>query len=98
MYIIEADIDDMIPEDWESAMESLYQAGALDVNLTQRIMKRGRPGVGIKAAAPASSLERVLEAMLARTSTIGVRYYRVERRVLERREYTVILEIGRAHV
>ncbi|HRZ28620.1 MAG TPA: nickel pincer cofactor biosynthesis protein LarC [Spirochaetota bacterium] len=94
MYIIEADIDDMIPEDWESAMESLYQAGALDVNLTQRIMKRGRPGVGIKAAAPASSLERVLEAMLARTSTIGVRYYRVERRILERREYTVILEQG----
>jgi uncharacterized protein (DUF111 family) len=52
-------------------------------------MKKGRPGVRLEALAPAVSLERVLDAFFVGTSTIGVRYWRVERTVLERTEEVV---------
>jgi uncharacterized protein (TIGR00299 family) protein len=92
LFIAEADVDDMSPEDWEPALDSLYAAGALDVNLTQRLMKRGRPGVGVKAIAAAAELEKVMEALLVHTSSIGARCYPVSRRVLERREYSVNID------
>jgi len=94
VYIVEADVDDMNPEDLEPAIEALNTAGALDVNLTQRIMKRGRPGTGIRAFAEGASLEKILDALLRHTSSIGARFYPVRRRVLERKEYTVKLDVG----
>jgi uncharacterized protein (DUF111 family) len=43
--VIEANIDDMNPQIYEYVMEKLFKKGALDVFLTQIIMKKGRPGI-----------------------------------------------------
>ena len=43
--VIETNIDDMNPQIYEYVMEKLFKAGALDVFLTQVIMKKGRPGI-----------------------------------------------------
>ncbi|MEW6714986.1 MAG: nickel pincer cofactor biosynthesis protein LarC, partial [Nitrospirota bacterium] len=45
IIVIETNIDDMNPQVYEYVMERLFEAGALDVFLTQIIMKKGRPGV-----------------------------------------------------
>lgn len=88
-YMVETDVDDMTPEEYESAALRIFDAGALDVSITPRIMKKGRPGQGIRALCPGSALEDVLYAVLEYTTSIGVRYHAVSRRVLERRQYTV---------
>ncbi len=85
--VLEADVDDLSPEDWELATARFYAAGALDVTLTARIMKRGRPGVGLTVLVPDTRLHDVADLVLEETSTIGVRYHPVARRVLPRRTY-----------
>lgn len=93
-YLVEADIDDMTPEDIGAALERVTDAGALDVTITPRIMKRGRPGMGIKALCDGVSLQDVIRAILVHTTTIGVRYHAVERSILARRQYRVVTRYG----
>lgn len=89
VYALQADVDDLSPEYVAAARDALLDAGALDVTLLRVDMKKGRPGVRLEALAPAMSLERVVDAFLVGTSTIGVRYWRVERAVLERTEEVI---------
>ncbi len=94
LYVVETDIDDMIAEDWDSALDRILSSGALDANLTGKIMKKSRPGVGLKAIVPSENLHAVLDAVLTHTSSIGVRYYPVMRHVLERKHYKVKTPYG----
>ncbi|MGC9324136.1 MAG: nickel pincer cofactor biosynthesis protein LarC [Desulfomonilia bacterium] len=94
MYVVETDIDDMRPEDYETALVRIADAGAIDVNLTPKIMKRGRPGSGIQAICSSEALPAVIEAVLLHTTSIGVRYYPVNRRILSRREYAIATRFG----
>ena len=86
VYALQADVDDLAPVSVAAARDALMEAGALDVTLLRVDMKKGRPGVRLEALAPAVSLHRVLHAFFVGTSTIGVRYWRVERAVLARAE------------
>ncbi len=97
-YMVEADVDDMSPEEWEAATQRIFAAGALDVSMTPRIMKKGRPGVGIKAVCSSESLDTVVSAVLEHTTSIGARYYALSRRVLERREFTVETKYGKVAI
>ncbi|HQG30940.1 MAG TPA: nickel pincer cofactor biosynthesis protein LarC [Deltaproteobacteria bacterium] len=93
-YLVEADVDDMIPEDAEAALARLFDAGAKDAGLTPKIMKRGRPGFSIQAVCASGHLEGVLSCLLTHTTSIGARYYPVERRVLERTAYRIGTRFG----
>jgi uncharacterized protein (DUF111 family) len=57
-------------------------------------MKRGRPGFTFHALCGQASLDAVVESLLVHTTSIGVRYAPVERRVLERTEYDIGTELG----
>src|SRR5437762_2912294 len=46
---VETTVDDMSPQLYESLMERLFEAGALDVYLTPVLMKKTRPGVVVTA-------------------------------------------------
>ena len=94
VFVIEADIDDMIPEDWESALASIRASGAIDACLINCIMKNGRPGIILKVMADRPNLDKVIESVFQNTTTIGVRYYPVNRSVLERREFVEMTEYG----
>jgi uncharacterized protein (TIGR00299 family) protein len=94
IYVIETDIDDMIPEEWEGVREALFEKGALDVSLTQKIMKKGRPGVGLTIICASSLLDTLIDAVLTHTSSIGVRYYPVQRKILERKEFSIKTKYG----
>lgn len=97
-FLVEADIDDMNPEDTENAVARLFEAGARDACLTPKIMKRGRPGFCVQAVCTAEHLENVLTCILTHTTSIGVRYHPIERRVLDRREYCVATDLGEVSV
>ncbi len=94
IYHIEADIDDMMPEDAVAALDYIMAAGARDAGISPRIMRQGRPGFTMSALCDCTRLEDVLQAFLVHTSTIGVRYHAVDRRVLPRREYRIATLYG----
>jgi hypothetical protein len=93
-YHVEADIDDMLPEDAVAALDYIMDAGAGDAGIIPRIMKQGRPGFTMSALCDCTRLEGVLQAFLVHTSTIGVRYHTIDRLVLPRREYRVSTRYG----
>ncbi|MCG0274912.1 MAG: nickel pincer cofactor biosynthesis protein LarC [Thermosediminibacteraceae bacterium] len=84
VLVMEANIDDMNPQLYEAVIESLMQKGALDVFLTPIIMKKSRPAVKLSCIAPLDKRKELADAILKETTTIGVRFYEVERMKLER--------------
>ncbi|HEY9159924.1 MAG TPA: nickel pincer cofactor biosynthesis protein LarC [Desulfomonilia bacterium] len=98
VYVIESDIDDMIPEDWDAAGDKIREAGAIDLCLVPCIMKEGRPGNILRVLSSVVNLESVCSAMLQHTTTIGVRYYPVERRILERRVFQLDTAYGKIRI
>ena len=90
--LIEANLDDLLPELAPDAAAACVAAGALDVWTAPAQMKRGRPGFVISALARPQDERAVAEAMLRETSTLGVRIAHLDRIELDRETYTV--EVG----
>jgi uncharacterized protein (TIGR00299 family) protein len=87
--LIEANLDDLLPELAPDATAACFAAGALDVWTTPAQMKRGRPGFVISALARPGDEDAVATAMLRETSTLGVRIAHLDRIELERESRTV---------
>jgi uncharacterized protein (TIGR00299 family) protein len=96
--VIETNIDDMNPQVFEYVMEKLFRAGALDVYFTQVIMKKGRPGVKLTVLCNGRKGDALMRIVLGETSTIGLRFYEVRRRVLRREVVMKDTEFGRLRV
>ena len=94
VLLIEANIDDMNPEVYGYLFDRLLAQGACDVYATPVLMKKGRPGNVLSVLTPADRLDELAEIVLRETTTIGLRYYGVERRVLERQVRTVATPYG----
>ena len=98
VVVLEANIDDMSPQHYELAIERLFAAGARDVWLTPIVMKKGRPAIALSALALPADEDAVAQAMLAQTTTLGVRVRRERRHLLERSESTVETPYGPVRV
>lgn len=85
VWILEANIDDMNPEWTGHVMERLFAAGALDVTLLPAYMKKNRPGILLKVIASEESRGLLTNIILQETTSAGVRSYRAERTILQRR-------------
>lgn len=81
---IETNIDDMNPQMYEHVMETLFQAGALDVFLTPIIMKRSRPAILLTILSPAPAQGEILQTLFTETTTLGARILKIGRKKLER--------------
>lgn len=84
VFVIETNIDDMNPQIYEHVMEELFSAGALDVFLTQVVMKKTRPGIKLTVLSNERTKDNLIRIIFEETTTIGVRIYEVQRKVLER--------------
>ena len=84
VIILETNIDDMNPQYFESVMNRLLAAGALDVFLENIIMKKSRPAVKITAIVKENDADKMADILLNETTTIGIRMYRADRKILER--------------
>ena len=96
--VIEANIDDMSPEWAGYARSRLLEEGALDVTLTPCFMKKDRPGYVLSVLAKPEDRYRLCDLLFAETTTLGVRYYAAQRRVLERSSMTVDTPFGEVRI
>lgn len=93
-YMVECNIDDMRGEEFQLLMERLLEEGALDVFYTSIHMKKDRPATKISVLCHFNVLEDIKRTIFLNSSTIGVRYYEVNREKLERREEIVLCKYG----
>jgi uncharacterized protein (TIGR00299 family) protein len=84
IFTIEANIDDSTPQILAGYFEKAFKLGALDVSLTPIVMKKNRLATKLTLMAESGNLDSLIRSIFEETSSIGVRYYPVERRVLER--------------
>ena len=96
--MLETNIDDMSPQIAGYARERLLDAGALDATLTPVFMKKDRPGYTLSVIANTDDREKLADLMFAETTTLGVRMYAAQRRVLERTWRTVETPYGEVRV
>ena len=99
IYSIETNLDDSSSELLGSDFQAqLLEQGAIDFTLTQALMKKGRPGHLLSALASHEDLESVCDFILENTTAIGIRYYPVSRKILDRTEEAVSTEFGTIRV
>jgi len=98
MIVIEANIDDMNPELYDYVLDRLFEAGARDVTLSPIQMKKNRPGTLIRVIAEPALRDVLAEILLTETSSIGVRYYSVDRMVLNRQIVKLGTKFGTVRV
>jgi uncharacterized protein (DUF111 family) len=96
--VLEANLDDMLPELVPWVTERLFAAGAADVWLTPVQMKKGRPGMVLSALCPPGTDAAVRAVLWRETSTLGVRGTPVRKWMLERRLVEVELLGGKVRV
>jgi uncharacterized protein (TIGR00299 family) protein len=96
--VIETTIDDMNSQIYEYAMERLFKAGALDVYLTQLIMKKGRPGIKLTVLGRSKDKDKLIKIIFEETTTIGVRFYEAGRQTLEREIKEINSALGKVRV
>lgn len=98
IIILETCIDDMNPEFFGFVMERLFAEGALDVYWIPVHMKKNRPGTMLQVLCDESCRERLIERLLAETTSLGIRYYKAGRRLLHREQYTARTSLGEIRV
>lgn len=98
--VVEANIDDCNPQNYDYVMDKLFAAGALDVWVTPIIMKKGRPAVTLSVLISNTEelLKTVSAILLTETTTLGLRHYQVQRTMADRKFIQVTLPWGKVNV
>ena len=94
IIVINSNIDDSSGEDLGYVLEKLMDAGALDVSYSPIFMKKNRPAYRLEVICRAETREKLSEIIFDETTTIGVRYYVVQREELTRDRTLVDTELG----
>ena len=98
VIVIEANIDDMTPQNFGYVTEKLLAAGALDVFTVPIQMKKGRPGHLLQVLAPAEAADGLSRIIFQETTTIGIRRHTVDRTTLAREFVSVETEYGNVKI
>lgn len=98
VILIETNIDDMNPEILGYALERLLERGTLDVFMTPIFMKKNRPGTLLSILITPDKLDETLSVVFTETTSLGVRFQRLERRKLPRELITVETSFGPVRV
>jgi len=96
--VIETNIDDANPQILGYTMERLLENGALDVTLTPIFMKKNRPGTMLTVIAAPGDQEALAQLILSETSTLGLRIYSAQRRVLAREITEIETQHGKVRI
>jgi uncharacterized protein (TIGR00299 family) protein len=98
LWVLEANLDDSTPQLLGYLVERLLAMGALDAWVTPVVMKKGRPGHLLSVMVEGRKREVVMDVVLRESTTLGVRFHRVERQALERDWVEVETPWGRVKV
>lgn len=91
---LSCNLDDMTAEAIAFALETLLEAGALDVWTTPITMKKSRLGTMLSLLCREEDSQRMAELLFRHTTTIGVREYACRRYTLDRTVDTVSTPYG----
>jgi len=89
VFVVEATIDDATPQLLAYFLERALEEGALDATLSPVVMKKNRLGTKLALLVESARLDALIEAVFRETTSIGLRYFPVARRVLDREVRTV---------
>jgi uncharacterized protein (TIGR00299 family) protein len=93
MVVIVFEVDDQSPEDLAIGLDRLRASeGVLDVVQSAVIGKKGRMATHIQILAAPAHRDAVVAACFRETTTIGLRYHRVDGLMLPRRAHTIEIE------
>jgi uncharacterized protein (TIGR00299 family) protein len=92
--VVETCIDDMNPEFFGFLMDRLFEEGAIDVYLIPVYMKKNRPGTMIQVLCMENRKKSIINRILSETTSLGVRYYDVQRFKLARENITIKTSYG----
>ncbi|MDC0713032.1 nickel pincer cofactor biosynthesis protein LarC [Stigmatella sp. ncwal1] len=98
LWEVAANLDDSTPQLLGHLVERLLEEGALDAWVTPVVMKKGRPGHLLGVLVEGGKRETVMDVVLRESTTLGVRFHRVERHALERDWVEVETPWGRVRV
>jgi len=84
VFVVESVIDDSSPQVLAHFIDTALKLGALDATLSPVVMKKNRLGSKLTLLAEIDKIDSLIAAVFRETTSIGVRYFPVERRVLER--------------
>ena len=96
--VMEANVDDTNPEWLGFLMERLFGAGALDVLFCPVQMKKNRPAVLIQVIGKPHQKDRLMEILFQESTTLGVRYQMMQRKILARDEAEIDSPWGKMKV
>ena len=89
VVILESNMDDMNPELLGYLMDSLFEAGAMDVGFFPIHMKKNRPGIQIQVVGRPEDKDKFIAIIFRESTTLGVRFAYSLRAALQRTEMTV---------
>jgi len=84
VMVLETLLDDWNLETWPHVSSLFLEQGALDVNLTPLLMKKGRPGHRLEVICSPELSPALQDLIFRETSAIGLRMLRTRRRTLKR--------------
>lgn len=96
--IVECNIDDMNPEYYDYIIDSLFEAGAKDVYITPIIMKKSRPAAKLSVLCDTGAEKDIEEVLFKETSSLGLRKYRVDKIILDRKIEHVKTKYGEVKI
>ena len=98
VWVLEANIDDMSPQIIGYVQGKLFELGVHDVFTCPVQMKKNRPGILLTVILPLELLDGVCKVLFEETTTLGLRYHRCHRQVLERTVEPVEGPLGKVSV
>ena len=98
VILLETNIDDMSPQALGDLLQRLPEEGVLDAYITPVQMKKSRPGFLLSVLCEERLLEKIAGMIFEETTSIGIRYNRIERLKLERRIVKIDTKYGKVRV
>jgi uncharacterized protein (TIGR00299 family) protein len=96
--LVEANIDDMNPQDFARAADKLMEQGALDVWRENILMKKGRLAVKLCCLCRSQDADSFAETMLTETTTLGARITKNRRLFFKRQMSEAKTSLGTIRV
>lgn len=84
LWQLEANIDDMNPQNMEYVFACILKAGANDVWAVPMLMKKGRMASMLCVLCRQEKIEEMIALIVKETTSIGVRFFPVQRLACER--------------
>lgn len=98
VWVIEANVDDCSPQLLGALIERMIEAGAHDAFVAPVTMKKSRPGHLFTAIAPGRLRDALAQLLVTESTTIGLRFYKTDRWMLDRRFDEVQTPFGKIRV